>query len=403
MNVSLQEKKGIYYAVFRVTDATGKETQKWVSTKIKADGRHKREAKKEAQRIAAEYAASKTVDYKKITFDEWIVEWLQQKKTEVDPITYAGYESYAKNHIIPYYKYKKIQLQKLTPHDIQVYYNNKSKLTEGNEEAGLSGKTLRNHHVVIRGALDSAMRENIIPYNPADRVKLPKKEKFVGRAYTLQEAQTLLEIIRGTVIEDIVTVTVNYGLRKSEALGLKWSAIDFEKGTLEIRSTVVRFSTIVEKDRTKNKSSHRTYPITPDMAVLLKKIRAKQAENRLLAGEDYHVSDYVFTWPDGRPFTPDYVSRKFAQVIDKSDLPHIRFHDLRHTTASLLISNGYSMKHVQEWLGHGDIGTTMNIYSHLDFAEKVEVADGLGKLFQKSSNKSSNKIEKFAKRDTATG
>lgn len=397
MNVSLQEKKGTYYAVFRVTDANGKETQKWVSTKIKADGRHKREAKKEAQRIAAEYEAAKTVDYKKITFDEWILEWLQQKKTEVDSITYSGYESYAKNHIIPYYKYKKIQLQKLTPHDIQTYYNDKSKLSTDKEGAGLSGKSLRNHHVVIRGALESAVRENIIPFNPADRVKLPKKEKFVGCAYTLQETQSLLEIVRGTTIEDIVTVTVHYGLRKSEALGLKWSAIDFEKGTLEIKSTVVRFSKVVEKDRTKNQSSHRTYPITTEMAVLLKKIRLRQSENRLLSGECYHVSDYVFTWPDGRPFTPDYVSRKFSQVIAKGGLPHVRFHDLRHTTASLLISNGYSMKHVQEWLGHGDIGTTMNIYSHLDFAEKVEVADGIGKLFQKSSNKSSNKNEKIAK------
>lgn len=227
------------------------------------------------------------------------------------------------------------------------------------------------------------MRKNIIPYNPADRVTLPKKKKYVGNFYTQEQAKMLLDAIKGTVIEDIVTLTILYGLRRSEAVGLKWSAVYFENDTFTIESTVVRFSEIVEKNTTKNQASHRTYPMAPEIKQMLLSIQERQQEMRELIGDCYNDSGYVFTWEDGRILNPDYVSRKFSQILKANGLPHIRYHDLRHTTASLLIAKGYDIKRVSEWLGHSDIGTTANIYGHLSFENKKGTLATMSDLLSK--------------------
>lgn len=139
-------------------------------------------------------------------------------------------------------------------------------------------KSLHDHRIVIRGALQDAVKKNIIPYNPTDRVTLPRKRKYVGSFYTQEQAKALLEAIKGTIIENIVTLTIVYGLRRSEAVGMKWSAINFENDTFTTESTVVRFSEIVEKATTKNQASHRTYPMTPEIKQMLLSIREQQQE-----------------------------------------------------------------------------------------------------------------------------
>lgn len=252
MTVSLQEKKGVYYAVFRVTDYAGNTKQKWISTQIPVKRGTKREAQKAAQEIATKYEETKIVSYPKIPFWQWIELWLEQKQAEVDRITYQGYANYYANHIGPYFKKHKIALTDISPQDLQMYYNSKAQRPGGCTDGKLSGKTLRNHHVVIHGALADAVRKNIIPYNPADRVTLPKKQKYVGSFYTQAQVKALLEAVKGTVIEGIVTMTVFYGLRRSEAVGLKWSAVNFGDDTFTVQSTVVRFSEVVEKNTTKN-------------------------------------------------------------------------------------------------------------------------------------------------------
>lgn len=385
MAVSLQIRSDMYYAVFRVTDNMGVTKQKWVNTQLPANGRNKRKATKVANEIARQYEEALTIDYPKMLFSDWIELWMQQKEGEVDSITFEGYKSYVRIHIKPFFEARKITLQKVAPQDIQSYYNTKFR-REGEEGAKgkLSAKSLKSHHIVIRGALEDAMRKNIIPYNPADRVTLPKKKKFVGGFYTVSQANKLLEVLEGNTIQPIVVLTLFYGMRRSEILGLKWSAVNFESNTLEVRSTVVRFSKIVEKDKTKNNASHRTYPIIPEVREILLRLQVEQKSNKKLFGSEYHDSDYVFTWQDGKPFAPDYVSRKFSKTLKQNNLPHIRYHDLRHTTASMLLAQGFQLKEVQEWLGHSDIGTTANIYGHLDFESKKKVANGLGSLLDVS-------------------
>jgi integrase len=194
-----------------------------------------------------------------------------------------------------------------------------------------------------------------------------------------------LETLEGNVIQPVVALTLFYGMRRSEILGLKWSAINLEENTLEVKATVVRFSKVVEKERTKNNASHRTYPIIPDVRDILLHLKLEQDRNRKLFSSEYHDNDYVFTWQDGRPFAPDYITKKFSKTLKQNNLPHIRYHDLRHTTASLLLAQGFQLKEIQEWLGHSDIKMTANIYGHLDFDSKKKVANGMGSLLEVSA------------------
>lgn len=201
---------------------------------------------------------------------------------------------------------------------------------------------------------------------------MPRKIKYTGaKFYNERQIDELLFVVKGDILEGIVLFAVFYGMRRSEILGLKWDAIDFENCTLEIKHTVVKGEkTLHKKDTTKNKSSHRTLPMPNIIIAMLKKIKAKQAQYKLLQPNDYIDEGYVFTREDGRLILPDYVTKHFKDILVKSELPIIRLHDLRHSSASYLLYLGFSMKEIQMWLGHGDIGTTMNLYAHVDMDSK---------------------------------
>ena len=191
------------------------------------------------------------------------------------------------------------------------------------------------------------------------------------------------DVIRDEPLYPVVYITTLYGLRRSEVLGLKWDSIDFENNLLIIQHTVSKVTKAIAKDKTKNQSSRRAFPLMPEAKAIFLAAEAAAKENRLLFGRDYHENDYVFKWPNGDPFTPDYVSHAFGKLLKKNHLPHIRFHDLRHSCASLLLNQGFTLKDVQEWMGHADIKMTANIYGHLDAARKQSMADQLsGSLFK---------------------
>lgn len=161
----------------------------------------------------------------------------------------------------------------------------------------------------------------------------------------------------------------------SKLLVKKVELSDEEKN--DLRYTVARVTKVVEKNKTKNASSFRSFPLTDDAVRLFKILLQQEQYYRNHFGRDYIDNDYVFTWEDGHPYSPDYVSHTFHKLLKKYDLPHIRFHDLRHTCASMLLSEGYGLKDVQEWLGHSDIKMTANIYGHLDIRRKRSIANGL--------------------------
>jgi len=175
-----------------------------------------------------------------------------------------------------------------------------------------------------------------------------------------------------------------YGLRRSEVLGLKWDAIDFKNNTITIQHTVTsvcvdgKYITI-EKDRTKNKSSHRTLPLVGEFYDILSKRKEKQDEYRRLCGRSYNNKylDYICVDEMGNRLKANFITANFKSTLVKNNMRVIRFHDLRHTAASLLLNAGVSMKEIQEWLGHSDFGTTANIYGHLDVNAKLRSADAM--------------------------
>ena len=183
------------------------------------------------------------------------------------------------------------------------------------------------------------------------------------------------------VLLPLVKITALYGLRRSELLGLQWDSIDFEAKTMTIRHTVSKVTEVVAKDKTKNASSRRTFPLTPEALEKFKAAKCQEAQNRIAFGREYQENSYVFKGADGHTYSPDYVSHRFNDLLKKHSLPHIRFHELRHSCASMLIAVGWTLKDVQEWLGHSDIKMTANIYSHLDTARKSNIAAALAEKF----------------------
>ncbi len=343
---------------------------------------NKRKAEQAMAALAAQYNETPE-DFNKTDFADYVEIWLESVKNHIDIITYEGYEQYAKKHIIPYFKEKKIALQDVKIQDIEEYYNYKS--TAGRldkKPGGLSSRTIKLHSIVLSLVFKKAIHDGILKINPCEYAKIPKMAKTqpVAKFYTVDECTKLLDITKGTPLHDMIYITTIYGLRRSEMMGLKWDAIDFANDTLTIRHTVVLNSSIVAKDKTKNRTSMRTYPLLADIKEILLKIKNEQEKYRKLFGNCYIESQYVFTREDGRMYYPSYPTEMLTKCLKKNDMPHICWHDLRHSCASLLILKGWQMKEISEWLGHADIGTTMNIYGHLNLDHKRKLGNTLNGL-----------------------
>ena len=250
----------------------------------------------------------------------------------------------------------------------------------------VKGSTVQHFHANIHAAMKYAVKHGLIVGNPMDNVERPKAQKFVGAFYSADELEELFAAIKGDPCEFPVLMAAFYGLRRSEIMGLRWQAIDFQNNLITIDHTVVQFRsngelTVVEKDRTKNKSGCRSMPLVPEYRDLLLRIKERQEACRQLCGSCYHESDYIFVNDMGVPYKPNYVTQHFKSVLLKNRLRNIRFHDLRHICASLLLKNGVNMKDIQEWLGHSDYTTTANFYAHLDTHSKTTSAEKMTNIF----------------------
>lgn len=211
--------------------------------------------------------------------------------------------------------------------------------------------------------------EDKIPFNPADKVKLPKVNTYIGEYYNKEDLVRLLKEVRGTQLEIPVVIAVYYGLRRSEIAGLKWSAVDFEYKTITIRHTLVYCSVdgkyqFVAKDRTKTKKSLRTLPLMPAVEELLLKVKEQQEEDKAFFRKSYKDSGYIYVHQDGSCYNPNYITTAFIKFLRSRKLKHVRFHDLRHSCATLMRHEGVKMEDIQKWLGHSQIATTEKIYAH---------------------------------------
>jgi len=276
-----------------------------------------------------------------------------------------------KNHIRPYFEKKKLKLSELTPMHIQQYTNAKV--------AEVSPNTVKKHLVNLSKCLNSAVRQNIIPFNPVSRIEKPKIIKYKGaKFYNEKQIEQLLEHSKGDPLEIVILLAVFYGLRRSEVLGLKWSAIDFVNKTIAIEHTIVKTGNIVHRqNRTKNDASNATFPMSDRILSALRQWQMRQQELKELQPNDFPEIEYVCTYADGRPLSPDYVTQHFVRLLNNVGLPRIRFHDLRHSFASYLKFLGFDLKDIQVWLRHKDIQTTLNLYTHLDMEAKKNIANSI--------------------------
>ncbi|NLZ83261.1 MAG: site-specific integrase [Clostridiales bacterium] len=316
-----------------------------------------------------------------VLFTDFMLEWLEMMKSRITETTYASYSSAIKKGIVPYFLDKGYTLTDIeeNPKYIQDFYQHEL-------SKGLKANTVIRRHANIRKALQHAFQMDLIKSNPADKVERPKKGDYIASYYTKDDLEVLFETSKGDPLELPIILAAYYGLRRSEILGLKWSAIDFENKKITINFTVTevnngdgRGNFTVEKTRTKSKSSRRVLPLVKPIEDLLVKIKQEQDKNRRLCGSSYNDKylDFINVNELGERMKPNYISQHFTLILKNNELRKIRFHDLRHSCASLMYANGVSLKEIQQWLGHSDISTTANIYTHLDYSSKETSANAI--------------------------
>lgn len=388
---SVQLKRGKWHCVLNLYDEEGQRKPKWVSTDLPERGN-----KRKAEKLLAEWIeyytekqlASGTSESN--LFTDYALLWLEGKKHGVELSTWENYENVTKMHIIPYFKKKRLDISEVKSKHIKEYYLYKIKDgRKDNKKGGLSVETIKKHASVLKLIFADALEMEDIMRNPAEKVSIPqpnvedKKDDLEDAVFlTAEQANEVLNCFDGDFLQPFIYVTLNYGLRRSETLGLKWDAIDFDNDTLVIKHTVVKHKTIVKKDRTKSKSSRGTFMLLPDVRELLIQVKAQQEADKKAFGRSYVKSDYVFTWPDGHTIRPDYITKRFQKVLENVGFPHMRFHDLRHSCASILYDKGWNVKDIQEWLRHSKLETTMNIYTHISEQRKKILAKDMQGTFR---------------------
>ncbi len=379
MKGSIQIKGTKYYMVIPYKN-NGKWNYKWISTGLDVKGNNKRKAEQMLQKTVAEMELSSHILPSNYMFCDYILHWLDTTKISVSEVTYRGYKWMCETHIIPYFEQKKYTLETINKNHLQEYFNYKYENGRLDGKGGLSPKTLREYKVILQLVFKSALENNLIKQNPCEFVKLPQIQQREPTYYTKSQIDTMFKAFQNSDLYPLIYVTLTLGLRRSELLGIKWDSIDFEKRTLTIKHTVVKYKGVIEKDTTKNKASHRIYPLNDKLYDIFVSLRDEEHANRKLFGKNYIDNDYVFKWKDGKPYSPDYITAKFSKMLKQNNLPHIRFHDLRHTCASLLLDENYSYKDIQEWLGHATFQTTLNIYAHYNHERKKTISNDMANL-----------------------
>lgn len=378
---SLQIKKNIYYAVLNLTDENGNRKQKWISTGYSTTGHNKRAATNVLNELIDKYGhMPKSLHVPTgVLFVDYAEAWLRAAEFIYDPITFQGYKSAVEAHVLPYFRKTGLKLVEVTPDVVQEFSTYLSR--EGNLKTGgaLSGKSVRNYLTVLSQIFEDACSKKKIPENPTRLVKKPKKKKFRPSFYTSEQMKLLFDAVKNEPIAPLIKIAAVYGMRRSELLGLKWDSVDFINKQVTVQHVVSRFTTTVEKNDTKTEESRRVYPMTPQIEKIFLEEKLREELNRKTFGDRYIKNDYVFKWDNGKMYDPNYLTRKFRRILQKNDLPVIRFHDLRHSCASILLESGHNLKDVQQWLGHADIQTTGNIYGHLTNDHLKTVGDDMCK------------------------
>lgn len=373
----LAVKGGKYYAVLSYKNSEGKRIPKWISLGLPEKG-NKRKAEAELLKLRSEFEIPEEAGElsNDMLFADYLLEWLEIAKGRLAIATYGSYASMIKYPIGPYFRKKKFKLRELEARHLQMFYSEMLKKVKSN--------TVIHYHAIIHSALKYAVKTDMLIQNVADKVDRPKKNDFQPVFLSADEMQEMFEAIRGTKLELPVLVAAFYGFRRGEVLGLKWDAIDFERGTISVKRTVTSVNIDgkcqdIEKQSAKTKSSLRTLPLVGSFKEYFMQVKEAQELNKKICGNcyNYQYDGFVFVDEMGERMKSNYLTCSFPKFLERHGLKRMRFHDLRHSCASLLLANGVPLKHIQEWLGHSDFSTTANIYAHLDYSSKISSAQAM--------------------------
>ncbi len=370
-------KNGRYYAVLNYRNAGGQRKTKWIALGLPEKG-NKRKAEAELARLWAEFEPPKEVGdlSSDMLFTDYLLEWLEIAKGRLAVATYSSYAAMIKKPVGPYFRQRNLTLRELEARHLQMFYSKMLRKVKPN--------TVIHYHAIIHSALKYAVKTDMLVQNVADKVERPKKNSFQPVFLSAEEMQKMFEALRGTKLELPVLVAAFYGFRRGEVLGLKWDAIDFERGTISVIRTVTTITldgkqTEIEQQSAKTKSSLRTLPLIGSFREYFLQVKEAQELNKRVCGNcyNYEYDGFVFVDELGERMRVEYLTNAFSKFLESHGLRRMRFHDLRHSCASLLLANGVPMKQIQEWLGHSDFSTTANIYAHLDYSSKLTSADAM--------------------------
>ena len=406
----VSQKRDKYYVVFDFKDDDGKRQRRWVGTSLPVKCTKKVLNEKVDELVAQfyeDYCSGKATKPKKkvswnarnaefltraFEFTQFLVHWLEAIKPTISDATYESY-----THVIRKTKeyfdenYPHLMLTEITALQIQQFYNDKY-------NSGLTANTIKHYHANLHKALKYAVKMDLLPNNPSEKAELPKLKKFQASFYNAEELEELFEAFKGDRFELVVNIAAYYGLRRSEVLGLKWDCIDFDRKKITIRRKLIykmgeNGDELVVDEELKTKASVRTLPLIPHIEEMLKeRFFLEQYYSNLLKSDfDRTFDGFVCRDSLGKIITPDYTTQHFQIVLARNNLRHIRFHDLRHTCASLLLANGVPMKAIQEWLGHSTFNVTADFYSHLEYSSKIASAETIAKIFSNDDESNSKK------------
>ena len=370
-------KNGRYYAVLNYRNAGGQRKTKWIALGLPEKG-NKRKAEAELAKLRAEFEPPKEVGdlSSDMLFADYLLEWLEIAKGRLAVATYSSYAAMIKMPVGPYFRQRNLTLRELEARHLQMFYSEMLRKVKPN--------TVIHYHAIIHSALKYAVKTDMLVQNVADKVDRPKKNSFQPVFLSAEEMQKMFEALRGTKLELPVLVAAFYGFRRGEVLGLKWDAIDFERGTISVIRTVTTITVEgkqmeIEQQSAKTKSSLRTLPLIGSFREYFLQVKEAQELNKQVCGNcyNYEYDGFVFVDELGERMRVEYLTNAFPKFLESHGLRRMRFHDLRHSCASLLLANGVPLKHIQEWLGHSDFTTTANIYAHLDYKSKITSAQAM--------------------------
>ena len=385
----IQGRKGrLYYIITQQEVIDGKKISKrvWCATGLPDKDENISKAVEMREKRLSSAGSALSVD-RDVPMKTYVNLYLAKKRRTIADTTYSGY-FYRGNRIIDFFD--EIKVRSVSKVNVEQFMDHLITDCESQE------RTVKDIKTLLSGIMDQAVKDGLIVINPVKEatmnktlvLKHAKVKNDDDDFFSFKEAQLFLAIAESHELYELFFVTLFFGLRREEVLGLRWSCVDFDAKEFRVNHTVTKGMTVNRVNSTKTATSARTYPLTEEQVKMFKHLKAKETENRDLFGSAYHDNDYIFKHEDGSLYYPDYPTKAFGKLIKAHpELPQgITFHGLRKSCVSILVHEGYDVKRIQKWVGHADIDTTLKIYAKVkDKEAKQEILNGMNNIIKPKS------------------